>query len=69
MAHPDIADLERRMEGAIKVLQTEFAGLDVARHALGRCADQRQLVVVDGARSVHRNVGDPAAANQVDHVP
>ncbi len=31
MADPDMADLERRMEGALKVLQTEFAGLRSGR--------------------------------------
>ena len=48
------------------VPQPELAVLDVAGHALGGRADQRELEVVDRARAVHRDVGDEAAFHQVD---
>ena len=48
--------------------QSELAGADVARHALGGGADAGQFVIVDRAGAVHGDVVDEAALDQVDDV-
>ena len=48
--------------------QSELAGADVARHALGGGADARQFVIVNRAGAVHGDVIDEAALHQIDDV-
>src|SRR5215831_17596933 len=49
--------------------EAKLAGANVAVDALRGRADPRQLVVVDRACAVHRDVVDVAALHQVDQVP
>ena len=69
---PDVlaqAELAAARASAIHVVQlarfppqTELAGLNVARDALGGRADAREFVVVNRARAVHRDVVDARRA-------
>jgi hypothetical protein len=59
------------LRGAVQTLEgllpeAERPVLQVRGHVLGRRADERRLVVVDGACSVRRDVRDDAASHQVD---
>src|ERR1039457_493366 len=49
--------------------EAEFAGPNVAVHALRCRPDAGQLIIVDGARAVHREVIDGAALHQIYDVP
>ena len=59
--------VDRLVVQACLLPQAELALGDVLGHALGRCADHRQLEVMDGRRAVHGEVVDVARLHHRDH--
>src|SRR5260370_24539302 len=71
-----LAQTQRQVAGFADIIvdlaglppETEFSGADIAVHALGCRADTRQLVIMNGSRSIHREVIDVSALHQIDDV-
>ena len=48
--------------------EAELALRNVSRYAFGRLTDQGQLIVMNRARAIHRNVCEQTALHQIDHL-